>query len=400
MSAELEASLAIGLLVLGVVAIVLVLGLLSRKDSGHHEKQKVAKARLQAYVDEIVRAGMQIKRATRNGWELSGQVDGVAFEYRIEANTLIVERLFVTLTVATGALGEFRVQPKGAGAAIARFFGMSREFRTGDRTFDRAYDITATTDEYAKEIFGIPENLDFLRSLNAAGFHYVKRTSTHLSANRSSADPLPFDALHRAAACLAQLRLPSTAPMEGPSRHIERFVLFAVPICALFLILAGFSALSSTRPLLADFMIFMIGTSPIAFITWVAAFVVARRYLRRHPMIAAPVMAWVLVLAPFLAVAQFGVLADVNERFDASEAQVQDVRQLRSHIAGARAYRSQRGFRVYMLDSWPGSGVVGIDTIGVPPYTGPSKDGQLWRLRIRAGLLGQPWIESAHPIKP
>ena len=119
----------------------------------------------------------------------------------------------------------------------------------------------------------------------------------------------------------------------------------------------------------------------------------------RHPMIAAPVMAWVLVLAPFLAVAQFGVLAYINERFDASEAQVHDVPQLRSYVAGARAYRSHRGFRVYMLDSWPGSGVVSIDTIGVPHYTGPSKDGQLWRLRVRAGLLGQPWIESAQPLK-
>ncbi len=357
------------------------------------------KARMQAYVDEIVRAGMLLKRATRNGWELSGQVDGVPFEFLVKVNTLFVARSSATLTVATGTPGEFRVQPKGPGAAIARFFGAAKEFRTGDRAVDRAYDFSATTDEYAREVFGIPENLDFLRSLQAADFHLVERSPSRLSANQTTAEPLTFDALQKAAACLAQLRLPSTAPMAGLSRLVERFVLFAVPIGAVLLILAGFSAIGGTRPLVADFMIFMIGTSPIALIAWVVAFLVGRRYLRRHPMIAAPVMAWVLVLAPFLAVAQLGVLAYVNERFDASEAQVHDVPQLRSYVAGARAYRSHRGFRVYMLDSWPGSGVVSIDTIGVPHYTGPSKDGQLWRLRVRAGLLGQPWIESAQPLK-
>ncbi len=398
MSAELEALLAIGLLVLGVAAIVLVLGFLNRKDSGFYEKQKAEKARLQAHVDENMSASMQGKRETRNGWELSGQVDGVPFVYRLEAKA--VGRVSATLTVATDAPGEFRVQPKGPGAAIARFFGMAREFRTGDRAIDRAYDFSATTDEYAQEVFGNAENLDLLRSLNAAGFHVVESTPSHLSANQISPAPLPMDAVRGAAACLARLRLPSSAPMGNLSRQIERLVLFAVPIGALFFISAGFWALDITRPLLSDFMIFMIGTSPIALIAWVAAFLLGRRYLRRHPMIAAPVMVWVLVLAPFLAVAQFGVLAYVNERFDGSEAQVHDLPQLSNYVVGARGHRAYRGFKVYKLDSWSGSGVVSIDTIGVPPYTGPSKDGQLWRLRVRAGLLGQPWIESAHPIKP
>ncbi|MEO8145003.1 MAG: hypothetical protein ABI654_12400 [Betaproteobacteria bacterium] len=183
-------------------------------------------------------------------------------------------------------------------------------------------------------------------------------------------------------------------------RHVERFVLFAAPVGALLLVLTGFAAIYFTRPLLADFMIFMIATSPIALIAWVVAFLVGRRYLRRHPMIAAPLRVWLLVLMPFLAVAQFGVLAYLNERFDDSEAQVHDLPQLKSYVVGPRGTRMYRGLTMYVLDSWPGSGVVSIDTVGVPAYNGTSKDGQLWRLRIRAGLLGQPWIESAHPIGP
>ena len=176
-------------------------------------------------------------------------------------------------------------------------------------------------------------------------------------------------------------------------------MLFAVPLGALLLVIAGFAAIYSTRPLLADFMTFMIGTSPIAFIASLAAFLGARRYLRRHPKTAAPLMVWLLALMPFLAVAQFGVLAYVNERFDDSEVQVHDLPQLKSYVVGARGTRMYRGFTMYVLDSWPGSGVVSIDTVGVPAYNGTSKDGQLWRLRVRAGLLGQPWIESAHPIR-
>lgn len=398
MSAELEALLAIGLLVLGIAAIVLILGFLNRRDSGYYEKQKAEKARLQAHVDENASAAMQARRETRNGWELSGQVDGVSFEYRLEAKA--AGRVSATLAVATDAPGEFRVQPKGPGAAIARFFGMAKEFRTGDRAIDRAYDFSATTDEYAQGVFGIAENLDLLRSLNAAGFHVVESTQTHLSANQISAAPLPMDAVRSAAAYLARLRLPSTAPMGNLSRQIERLVLFAVPIGAVLFIAAGFWALDITRPLLSDFMIFMIGTSPIALIAWVAAFLALRLYLRRHPMIAGAVTAWLLILAPFLAMSQFGMLAYVNERFDGSEAQVHDLPQLSNYVVGARGHRPYRGFTVYKLDSWPGSGVIGIDTIGVPPYTGRSTNGQLWRLRVRAGLLGQPWIESAHPIKP
>jgi len=180
---------------------------------------------------------------------------------------------------------------------------------------------------------------------------------------------------------------------------MQRLVLFAIPIGALLFISFGFWALYITRPLLSDFMVFMIGTSPIALIALVAAYLALRLYLRRHPTIARTVTTSLLILSPFLAIAQFGVLAYVNERFDGSEAQVHDVPQLSNYVVGPRGHRAYRGFKVYKLDSWPGSGVIGIDTIGVPPYTGPSKDGQLWRLRVRPGLLGQPWIESAQPIK-
>lgn len=397
MSVELEAFLAIGLLGSGAVAIVLVLGFLSRKDSGYYEKRQAEHARLQAYVDELVRAGMQIKRATRAGWELAGQVDGTVFDYRICADIRMSGKPSTTLSVATGAAGEFRVHPKGASVAIARFFGMATEFRTGDRALDRAYDISATTDAYAKEIFAIPENLDLLRSLNAAGFHTVEQASSQLSASLLRTEPLAFDALHRAAACLARFQLPATAPANRLSRPVERVVLYAVPLGALLLILVGFSAIDATRPLLADFMIFMIGTSPLPFIAWIAAYVVGRSYLRRHPRISGTVMTWLLVLMPFLAVAQFGVLVHVNERFDPGEPQVHDVPQLRSYVVVSRGDR-RRGFRVYVLDSWRGSGVISIETMGVPHYGGASKDGRLWRISVRPGLLGQPWIESAHPL--
>src|SRR6185436_17968620 len=120
------------------------------------------------------------------------------------------------------------------------------------------------------------------------------------------------------------------------SRQMERFVLFAVPIGALLFISFGFWALYITRPLLGDFMIFMIGTSPVALIAWVAAYLALRLYLRRHPMIARAMTISLLILAPFLAMSQFGVLAYVNERFDGSEAQVHDVPQLSNYVVGAR----------------------------------------------------------------
>ncbi len=111
-------------------------------------------------------------------------------------------------------------------------------------------------------------------------------------------------------------------------------------------------------------------------------------------LVTAPTMGWLLASMPILAVPLIGMLAYANERLDDRKAEVHEVRQV--HRVSIRSRRATREELVF--ESWRGSGTETVDQHGHWSAMPPSRNGRLWRLHVRPGLLGRPWVESLHPL--
>jgi len=109
------------------------------------------------------------------------------------------------------------------------------------------------------------------------------------------------------------------------------------------------------------------------------------------------------ICLPLVAWASCGALAFVNQRTDASMAQLYQVHVVDKNVTrhrsgvGRRSYRELSGEDTVHVwfESWRGDG---LERFRVrESLSGVARIGDIWALRVRGGALGYPWVEDMRP---
>jgi hypothetical protein len=349
------------------------------------------------YVAALGREGISVQVATTafGAKRISGTLGGAAFEYRIGA--MGPPQVFNTrLSIESGAPGEFLVEPQHPGCSIAKSMGMVKEFQAGERQLDEDFYFAGTTDAFAREVFGLRENLDVVRALLAAGFGTLRKLGGRIIAARTGRELLSPANLKSGVALLARLKLPQAAPGSRARNladrlmlHLLRAVLIALPVVSLWGVLGS-------NPLAGGWVRFYFFSLP--FTVLLCALLLGAAYLLfgGRPMVAASAVGWTVFFFPLLLLIGCGTIALVNERLDFSAPKTYEVREVRRYVLNTRRSASD----TLVVESWRGPDTEALTSDGFLSGGFGSSLSGLWRVRVRSGLLGFQWIESIEPVNP
>lgn len=351
---------------------------------------------LAEYVAQLERAGLSVQAKTTafGAHRLRGKLDGTAFEYRIGASG--PPKLFATrLSIESAAPGEFLVIEEHPGCSLARGLGMIEGFKSGDRKLDEEWYFAGSTDQYAREVFGSPGNLDCVRALLAEGFSSLRKRGSRISAPRSAGALLPPAKLKKSLALLAGLKLPQNAPDRAGRAFADRIALTLLCAALVAMPLISIWGIGGLKPVAGGWMQFWFFSLPYTVLLCGLLLGVAYLVFRGRPMVAPMAVGWVVFFYPLLALLGFGAIAVVNERFDFSAAQTHEVREVRRHTFQTRRNASDE----LVLESWRGPDTESLTLNGFHSGGFGSSPSGLWRVRVRRGLLGFQWVEAIDPVK-
>lgn len=325
---------------------------------------------------------------------VSGRHGGIAFRhYKVPKSR--GTSAYVVLAIKTSMPGELVVEPEGAATKLAKGLGMVEEFQTGDAELDDKYYFSGTTDEYVREVFSNPQNLDLTRRILATRCTRLEKADDELRASAPGQDFLPVAEIIQIVEALAAFRLPSE--VHGLEREaVSGRDALGLVMSAIVLIAApGYWGLTRTKPLINGGWTFASHEAPLLALFTVALLLFAYFMLRGHSM-QARLFLGLLLLSPLLVAAFAGALMIVNERFDRSEATPHQTRLLHKY-----ATHSRRGSHYHLVfRSWRGRGSEDIE-VDDGTYLIAATRPRLWELRTREGRLGEPWVESIDmPTRP
>lgn len=358
------------------------------------EAGQATEAQKRRALEEHARAGSTTQRSFSRGEVISGEHAGVRYEhYVIPGGRNVPPRPAVA--VPTAAPGEFHVHPESGGTETVKALGMVDEFRSGDAALDRRLYFSGTTDEYVRAVFGVRENLDVLRALLALGFDQVEKTSKRLIASRKEGTYVGVAEVRRAVDLLLRLRLPETVAGSEGKALVGKKMLYIVRGAVAAIVMAGSIALFTVRPLVEGWSGLVATTVPMVAALTLGA-VAAAYFLLRGRSMSAGGLVEILISLPLIVAGLFGTLALANQHLDASAAEEQQVKLVRYWFA-----HGSKGGRFYHLEfnAWRGAGTIELHNVGEEVYS-LARDGQIWKLRLRRGLLGVPWVEAMAPIAP
>ena len=333
-------------------------------------------------------AGFQVTRSSLNGSvTISGRLAGTSFTHRSMPATRD-KRAHVVVVISTNAPGAFLVEEPSASDKVARSLGLVNPFQTGDAQLDEKYYFAGTTDEYVREIFSNPANLDATRRILAGRCTRFEKRNNELRASAYGKELLPVEELKEVVAQLAKLRLPSAVhggEREGLSGSNAALLLVTVGV---LIGAPGWWGLVYTKPLLDGGWTFASHEAKLLGALTFAFLVFAYVLLKGHSM-QARLFLGVLMLSPLIAGAFAGLLMVINERFDRSAAAAHETQLVRRYETHSRRSTSYH----LVFRSWRGQGSENI-SVNYDTYLLAATRPRLWELRTREGRLGEPWVES------
>ena len=390
---EILASLLEKLAVFGaVIAFALVISFalfriirLTRGEPELSPARRAALAKLEA-------AGLKILHVSEASLLASGKYAGIAFRYRVVPPYKNMPGR-TRISIALRSAGEIHVYPESGFTEGAKQMGFAKEFQTGDASFDRRFYFSGSSDAYVSEAFGDAQRLQRLRTLFAAGFDELKKSASELYAERPKDELIESAELHHVVGQLAAFDFPPPAGAQagghfGGSRPLNILRGFMLVIC-----LAGFAGFFTADSRLGRMEDLVSGLFQHTFLLS-ALILVAAVYVLKGSSMGARGIVEVSLLLPVGWMLLYGVLLPVNQCFDTSQAEVHEVRLLK-HYRGSSRGGTRTGFLEF--ESWRGSRheEVRVDLVTLAG----ARQGQVWQLRVRPGFLGQPWLESAHPMR-
>jgi len=378
-----------GVLVAALVisAPLIIIGRLLRPSGMRAGSASAAPAEQLAHLKPHTEAGWHVGSSALLGPVISGEHAGARFAQRLIAGTKSTPPR-VAVGVATSAPGEFHVYPEEAATEFAKTVGLVKEFELGQAVLDARYYFSGTTPEYLTSVFSVRENVEALRGLFASGFHDLEKTRTALIASRPSPAFLGVSETKGTVELLARFQMPGFVP-GGKHPGGDKQVLYLVRSVLGIIIVIGFCGLIVAGSLLLDGVAaFVRAVTPL----WIAAcvLILAGSYFAfRRRSLVAPRWLEVLVFMLLWVPAIPGALMVANQYLDRSPGETHQVRLL--------SYRTttHKGREYYWLtlESWRGRLTETFDVPGPKPSAG-----QIWKVHVRAGWLGQPWIESLRPV--
>ncbi len=363
--------------------------------------QGLAGERILARRAEIEAAGMRVGRRFLLGTVIEGELAGARFEHYFVPSADGKRLAGSAVALATAAAGAFVVSSKKSGIRTDKPLGKVEEFCTGDPAIDQAYDFSGATVEHLREVFGVRENLGVVLALLTGGFDRLEKRGKRIVVTKPGAELLDFPALKRAVELLAKLILPPAPDPQTVSSYIGQWKwLILRAAMTLILFIAGCMGIREAHQLLEGTAAFAVsyGALPVCAVLIGAIVAAAYSGVKGRP-ISGTGFAEFVVHVPLLAVALVGILMIANERFDTSEAEVQQVRITKRYVTTVRS--RSRGIVTdgFYLQFEPWRDRKSLDLSVSPQTYDRFRAGQLLRVRIRQGWLEHAWIESMVPLK-
>ena len=352
-----------------------------------------ARQRNEAALAEHGRAGARVGMGLGKS-VISGQLGALAYEHFLAGPESKNGPPRPTVRISASAPGEFTVTREGAASEFAKTLGMVREFQTGDAALDRRLFFAGTTDEYVREVFGAPANLAVVRALLALGFDRVEKSGKHLAASMEGRAILRVAEVQAAVDQLAKLRLPPVVAGTQGKFLVGQRPLYVVCAVALLIVAGGVASLWATKPMVNGWPAFFSHILPLAAALFVGL-AAGAWFLVRGRSMSALGLAQLLVCVPLVIPALFGALALANQALDWSAAEEHQVRAMRHWFGQNKSGHASTFFVEF--ESWRGRSGETL-TVAEADYW-LSRDKPLWKLRVRRGLLGQPWIETMEPAR-
>jgi hypothetical protein len=386
--------LAVGFVIVGAIVISVPILLILRLFPSYRRLQQVgddAEAWWRERRAEYERAGTKIKYSFVHGWVISGNLGGVCFRHHL-IYPEVRKPGFSAVSILTNAPGEFCVRPEIGFTEAAMQLGMVDGFQTGDASFDHEYYFSGSSNEYIRSVFGVRENRDRVRALFAGGFDSVEKSGKYLTAVKWVPRLLKIAEVTSAVEQLGKVRLPPVVPGGGAKWLSGAQVLDALRVGLLVFGLIAVKGYFFTNNLLDELMAFFVGVLPIAGAIYAATLAAAYFYLKSRS-IAVPSRGalWGPLFA--LAIVIFGDLVVANEWFDTSTAEVHEARVVKRYVTMSKS--KQTNYYYLEFESWrrrySENCAVSAEIYAL------AREGQVWRVRTRSGLLGQVWVESMEP---
>ena len=256
---------------------------------------------------------------------------------------------------------------------------------------DLKYYFSGSSNEYLKALFDVRENAEALRGLFALGFDELKKDGGRLLACKTVKVLLAPEEVGKVVEQLGRFRLPALMPATRLRRFSDMQAVSALLGAAAIVTFAGWYGGSAVSPLVDGWSGFFGMTAACVAAALAGTYVLLKGRPKLGP---GWIAGAVLILMTFLPFAFAGVLAFANERLDQSEEQEVEVRLVDKMTHTTRGGRPSYYF---LLESWRG---IQRERIGVSGQIySLAPPGTTWRLRVRPGFLGKPWIESMRPIK-
>ncbi len=185
--------------------------------------------------------------------------------------------------------------------------------------------------------------------------------------------------------------------LTGADEPAGKQPLFALRLLTAMLAVAGCAGLFAANTPLGGWLPFCLVMLPVAAVLCGAILISAYRALKGTPAAAGGFIE-MTAYAPVLAFSLFGVLTYANERFDPSDAQTHDALLTKRHLyewGGRKPITPREPRYLLVFESWRSWY---HEEVTVPFQTyHVAREGQIWRLRVRRGLLGYAWVESMQP---